>query len=67
MYSATDRELQTSEITIMIKIWILLILFPYKHEHVSLVLSRDEINLFKNGYTSIKRKTQRMYNFIGLK
>lgn len=45
MYSATDRELQTSEITIMIKIWILLILFPYKHEHVSLVLSRDEINL----------------------
>lgn len=45
MYSATDRELQTSEITIMIQIWILLILFPYEHEHVSLVLSRDEINL----------------------
>lgn len=45
MYSSTDRELQTSEISIMIKIWILPILFPYKHEHVSLVLSRDEINL----------------------
>lgn len=65
MYSATDRELQTSEITIMIKIWILLILFPYKHEHVSLVLSRDEINL----NMCVKRiyKTQRMNNFIGLK
>lgn len=54
MYSATDRELQTCEISIMINIWFLPILFPYKHEHVPLVLSRDEFeNCVWKGYTSI--------------